>query len=203
MVLDPGTAMRIPKGSILGIQAHYVTTGKAETDRVRVGLRFPKGPVEKRAEVLVVTDTKFAIPAGAFAHRVAAARKVAGDSTVIGLFAHMHLRGRDMTFVAERPGAEPDTLLMIPNYDFEWQSSYRYQEGTVKLPAGTRVRVIAHFDNSTLNPFNPDATAVVRFGQQTFEEMMYGFVYLTRDDSGPGFRVDPATGYEVTGGGPR
>ncbi len=192
--LDPGTALRIPKGSVLGVQAHYVTTGQKETDKVRIGLRFPKQPITRRAEVLVVTNTRFAIPPGASAHRVVGKRRVAADSTVIGMFAHMHLRGRDMTFVARRPGVEPDTLLMIPNYDFEWQASYRAHDGAVQLPAGTDVEVFAHFDNSTLNPFNPDPTATVRFGQQTFEEMMYGFVFMTRDGEKLDLRVDPKTG---------
>jgi len=200
MVLDPGTAMRIPKGSVLGLQAHYVTTGKREVDRVRVGLRFPRTRVTRRAEVLVVTNTRFAIPPGAEAHRVAGTRQVGTDATVIGMFAHMHLRGRDMTFVAHRPGAEPETLLMIPNYDFDWQASYRCHEGKVKLPAGTRVEVFAHFDNSRFNPFNPDPDATVRFGQQTFEEMMYGFVFLTRDAEQLDLTVDPKTGHAVAGG---
>ncbi len=195
-VLDPGTAFKIPKGSVFAIQAHYVTTGKPETDRLRVGVRFPKSSVARRAEVLVVTNTRFAIPAGEHAHVVAAARRMPADSSVIGYFAHMHLRGRDMTFVAHRPGAAADTLLMIPNYDFEWQASYRPHEGTVRLPAGTRIEVIAHFDNSAFNPFNPDPTEVVRFGQQTFEEMMYGFVFFARDGEDLGVRVDPSTGRE-------
>lgn len=193
-VLDPGTAFGIPKGSALGIQAHYVTTGKLETDRVRVGLRFPRTKIDRRAEVLVVTNTRFAIPPRAHAHRVEARRKLEADSTLIGLFAHMHLRGRDMTFVAHPPHATAETLLMIPNYDFEWQASYRFQAGRKQLPAGTRIEVFAHFDNSKFNPHNPDADAVVRFGQQTFEEMMYGFVFYTRNGADLGLMVDAKTG---------
>lgn len=193
-VMDPGTAFCIPKGSALGIQAHYVTTGKPETDRIRVGLRFPRQKVAKRAEVLVVTNTRFAIPPGAPAHRVEARRKFDADVTLIGLFAHMHLRGRDMTFVAHAPEQKPQTLLMIPNYDFEWQASYRFHRGKVQLPANTRVEVFAHFDNSTFNPHNPDAKATVRFGQQTFDEMMYGFVFYTRNGPDLDLQIDPATG---------
>ncbi|MBI5852195.1 MAG: redoxin family protein [Planctomycetes bacterium] len=193
MVLDPGTAMLIQKGSRLGIQAHYVTVGTAETDSIQVGMRFPKGPVTKRAEVIVVTNTRFAIPPGAPAHRVAATRKVATDSTVIGYSAHMHLRGRDMTFVAHRPERKPEILLTVATYDFDWQTSYRCHEGAVKLPASTRLEVFAHFDNSRFNPFNPDPEATVKFGQQTDEEMMYGFVFVTRDQP-IDLRVDPATG---------
>jgi len=196
MVLDRGTAMRIPKGSMLGIEAHYVTTGKPETDRIRVGLRFPKVKVTRRAEVIVITDRRFAIPPGAESHLVRASRSVSANSTVIGYFAHMHLRGRDMTFIAQRPGMTDDVLLMIPNYDFDWQSSYRPPQGSVKLQKGTTLEVRAHFDNSRFNPFNPDPEAVVRFGQQTYEEMMYGFVFVTRDEPAADFEVDPTTGHE-------
>jgi hypothetical protein len=196
MVLDPGTAMRIPKGSVLGLEAHYVASGRPETDRVRIGLRFPKVPVTRRAEVIVAGNTRFTIPPGAGAWRVAARRVVAGDSTVIGYCAHMHLRGRDMTFVARRPGAAPETLLMVPDYDFAWQASYRCR-GDVRLPAGTLLEVFAHFDNSGFNPYNPDPTAAVRFGRQTHDEMMYGFVFVTRDGEGLALEVDPETGREL------
>ncbi|MFO1050722.1 MAG: redoxin family protein [Planctomycetota bacterium] len=199
MMLDPGTAMKIPAGSRLGLQAHYVTTGKPEVDRIHVGLRFPRTKVTRAAEVLVVTNTRFVIPPGAFAFPVGARRRVKVDSTIIGLFAHMHLRGRDMTFVAHPPAAEPTTLLMIPDYDFDWQQSYRFHEGKVKLAAGTVVEVKAHFDNSTLNPFNPDPTAEVRFGEQTFDEMMYGFVFLTRDGETLALDIDPKNGRVLAG----
>lgn len=198
MVLDPGTAMRIPAGSRLGIQAHYVTTGKPESDRIRVGLRFPRQAATRRAEVIVVTNTRFVIPAGASAHPVVGRRRVHGESTLIGLFAHMHLRGRDMTFIAHRPDAPADTLLMVPNYDFDWQSSYRAPEGAVRFPAGTQLEVIAHFDNSAFNPFNPDPTVDVRFGEQTFEEMMYGFAFVTRDDETLALEIDPRNGHVVS-----
>ena len=195
-VLDPGTAFKVPKGSVFAIQAHYVTTGKPETDRIRIGIRFPKAQVAHRAEVLVVTNTRFAIAAGASSHPVTASRRMPADASVIGLFSHMHLRGRDMTFVAHRPQGPPETLLMIPNYDFDWQSSYRPPQGSVKLQKGTTLEVRAHFDNSRFNPCNPDPEAGVRVGQQTYEEMRYGFVFVTRDEPAADFEVDPTTGHE-------
>ncbi|MGE0142686.1 MAG: redoxin family protein [Planctomycetota bacterium] len=194
MILDPGTAMRIPAGSRLGLQAHYVTTGKPETDRIEVGLRFPRGRVERVAEVHVISNRRFRIPPGVHDHEVRARRTLAHDITVIGYFAHMHLRGRDMTFAAVDPAGAESILLRIPNYDFEWQSSYRCKPGAVRLAAGTRLTVVAHFDNSAFNPFNPDPSAEVRFGEQTFDEMMYGFVYATRDGSAANLDIDPATG---------
>jgi hypothetical protein len=82
----------------------------------------------------------------------------------------------------------------VPNYSFDWQDSYRWSPGAQKFPAGTRVDVLAHFDNSKFNPYNPDASVPVRFSQQTDGEMMYGFLFFTYDDERLGLEVDPKTG---------
>ena len=85
-------------------------------------------------------------------------------------------------------------MLMIPNYSFDWQLPYYLPRGAKKYPAGTRFEAVAHFDNSAFNPYNPDPTAEVREGQQTFEEMMYGYVFFTNDDEELNLAVDPKTG---------
>jgi len=123
MVLDPGTALRIPAGSALALQAHYVTTGQAEEDRLQLGLRFPRVPVQKELRVQIVADFRFAIPPGANAHPVKAARKFDVDALGIGMFVHMHLRGRDMTVRALPPAGTAETLLQVPAYNFDWQQS--------------------------------------------------------------------------------
>ncbi|MGE3170977.1 MAG: redoxin family protein [Planctomycetota bacterium] len=197
MVLDPGTAVRIPKGSALVLQAHYVTTGQPEVDRLRVGLRFPRGVVDKELRVLIVHDRRFAIPPGAAAHPVEAARTLPCDARGIGLFVHMHLRGRDMSVLAEPPDGAGETLLVVPNYNFDWQQSFRWEQAGRPFAKGTRIRALAHFDNSASNPFNPDPGATVRFGQQTVDEMMYAFLFYTQEGERLGLRVDPATGHVV------
>jgi hypothetical protein len=83
---------------------------------------------------------------------------------------------------------------MVPNYDFDWQLPYHLPYGQMRFPAGTRFECLAHFDNSTFNPYNPDPSATVRDGQQTFEEMMYGFVFYTKDDEQLNLQVDMETG---------
>jgi hypothetical protein len=65
--------------------------------------------------------------------------------------------------------------LSVPAYDFGWQSVYRLTEPK-RLPKGTRIECLAHFDNSAKNPANPDPTMTVRWGEQTFEEMMIGYL---------------------------
>lgn len=194
--LEPGMAVLIPQGSVLGLQVHYVSTGKKEKDQVAVGLRFPRGPVSHRLRHHQITNLRFEIPPGAPAHEVVGKKTFDAAIVGIGMFAHMHVRGRDMTFVAHRPDASAETLLQVPNYSFDWQQSYRFPDG-VTFPAGTRIEVTAHFDNSPWNPFNPDPARAVRFGLQTEDEMMYGFFFYRLAGEDLGLRVDPATGREV------
>ena len=126
-----------------------------------------------------------------------ATRTFAADSTGIGMFSHMHLRGKDMTFRAIYPamsGKRTKSLLAIPNYNFDWQISYRWAAGQKKFPTGTQYEVTAHFDNSAFNPYNPDPKATVKEGEQTFQEMMYGFLFYTHDDEQLGLEIDPKTG---------
>ncbi len=194
MQLDAGVALLIPAGAIVGLQIHYVPTGTAETDRTTVGFRFPREVVQQRLRHHQIANTRFEIPPGAPAHLVQATRKFDADSVGIGMFVHMHLRGRDMDFVAHLPDGSDETLLLVPNYSFDWQTAYVWPKGAQVFPAGTRVECRAHFDNSTFNPFNPDAKRAVRFGQETTDEMMYGFLFFVARDERLGLRIDPETG---------
>ena len=92
------------------------------------------------------------------------------------------------------PDGKQETLLAVPNYNFDWQMSYRWPANKIKFPAGTRLDCTAHFDNSKFNPYNPDPKAAVREGQQTFQEMMYGFLFYTDDAEKLGLEIDPKTG---------
>lgn len=203
MVLDPGTAVRIPAGSVLALQAHYVTTGEPEQDRLQVGLRFPRVPVQRELQVAIAADFRFEIPPGARAHPVRAARTLPEDAIGIGMFVHMHLRGRDMAVTAEAPDGSQETLLVVPNYNFDWQQSYRWVPGQRRFAKGTRIRALAHFDNSAWNPFNPDPTVPVKFGLETTDEMMYLFLFWERAEEQLGLVVDPASGRVLSqaGGG--
>ncbi|HMF11716.1 MAG TPA: redoxin family protein, partial [Gemmataceae bacterium] len=172
MTLPDGTGFRIPKGSSPALQIHYVSTGKPEKCRISVGFKFASGTVQKRLQHLRLYDKKFAIPPGAPAHRVEHSRTLDCDAEGVALFVHMHLRGRDMTFVAHYPDRTDETLLVVPNYSFDWQMPYRWAEGKKRFPKGMRLEAIAHYDNSKFNPYNPDPTVTVREGQETKDEMM-------------------------------
>jgi thiol-disulfide isomerase/thioredoxin len=194
MTLGTGVGFRIPQGALLLLQVHYVSTGKKEKCRIAVGMKYASGRIDQHLRFLLLEDKQFAIPPGAPAHRVAASRVLPHDAVGIGLFSHMHVRGRDMTFTAHYPGGHSETLLVVPNYSFDWQMPYVWEPGRKKLPQGTRLEAVAHYDNSAFNPFNPDPGATVKCGQQTFHEMMNGFVFYVAADERLGFDIDGATG---------
>jgi hypothetical protein len=194
MSLDDGVGFCIPAGSVLGLQIHYVATGKAEKCRVSVGLRYPRNVVQQQLRHIQLNTRRFAIPPGAPAHRVAASRVLDRDIEGVGMFAHMHLRGKDMTFSAHLPDGKSETLLIIPNYSFSWQVPYRWQPGAKRFPKGTRLECVAHFDNSAFNAYNPDPTATVRHGPQTHHEMMYGFFFYLDAAERLGLTIDSKTG---------
>lgn len=197
LIADEGMALKIPKGSVVGLQVHYTTSGKPKKNRMSVGFRFPRGVVHKEIRHLQVTTSKIAIPPGASAHPIVSSRTLPCDASGIGMFSHMHLRGKDMTFIAHAPGGEAETLLTIPNYHYAWQQNYRWEPGAKKFAKGTRIEVIAHYDNSAFNPFNPDPKAEVRSGPQTFHEMMFGFFFYTDDAEDLNLQVDSKTGREI------
>lgn len=198
LVADEGVACRIPKNSVVALQIHYTTTGKPEKNRMRVGFKYPRGVVHKQLKHLQVTTSRIAIPPGAAAHPVVASRVLPCDASGIGMFSHMHLRGKDMTFISHGPAGEKETLLSIPNYNYAWQQNYRWQPGTKKFAKGTRIEVVAHYDNSPFNPFNPNPKAAVREGPQTFHEMMFGFFFYLDDSEDLNLSVDPRTGHALS-----
>jgi hypothetical protein len=194
MNLQDDIGFRIPKGAMLALQIHYVTTGKPEKCRLAVGLRYARGTVQKQLRFTLLVDTRFAIPPGAPAHPVINSKVLDRDALGIGLFSHMHLRGKDMTFRAHYPDGKSETLLLIPNYSFNWQMPYRWAFGKKALPKGTRLECIAHYDNSDFNPYNPDPKATVRDGPQTYQEMMNGFVFWVDAQEKLDLSIDPKTG---------
>jgi mono/diheme cytochrome c family protein len=174
MMLPPNVGLKLPAGGTLVWQMHYTPTGRAERDRSQFGIRFCK---EKPAvEMLTgsVLESDFVIPAGAENHRVSATMRLREDVTVLSMTPHMHLRGKSFDYTAVLPDGTQEDLLSVPAYDFNWQTSYKLAEPRF-FPAGTRIRCVAHYDNSEKNFANPDPEKSVRWGDQTWEEMMIGF----------------------------
>jgi hypothetical protein len=171
----PGMAKRVPAGSKFIFQMHYTPNGSVQTDRSSVGLIFV--PEEEVTHQLVTTYTAnfdFEIPPNTANHLVEAKQTLQRDATMIGLFPHMHLRGKSMKYDVTYPDGKTETLLDVPNYDFNWQLWYSLAEPKV-LPKGTEMHVTAYFDNSSDNLANPDPDSTITFGEQTWEEMMIGW----------------------------
>ena len=171
----------IPAGSDLVFQMHYTTNGRAGADQSSIGLIFSKGVPEKRVLTLQLTNDHFVIPPGAPDYRVEARGTLPNDATLLSFFPHMHLRGKRFEYnliekepnARGKPGVEIEPLLRV-NYHFHWQMSYRLAQ-PLSLKAGTELQAVAWYDNSKENPHNPDPDAAVRWGEQTYDEMMVGF----------------------------
>ena len=169
-----GMAKLIKAGSNLVFQMHYTPNGTESKDRSIVGLKFTKKPVDKVIYTTAAFDMRFVIPPFAANHEVKAVYDCEADTHIISFSPHMHLRGKDIVYTARYPDGRSEILLSVPKYDFNWQVYY-YPEKTLVLPKGTTIEVTAHFDNSTANKLNPDPSKPVRFGEQTWDEMMNGF----------------------------
>lgn len=180
MMLKPGLAKLIPKRSRLVFQMHYTPNGKAQKDRSYIGLVFAKKPPEKEIICQPVFNAVFKIPKGADNYEVKASFTFKKDGYVSAFMPHMHLRGKDFMFRAEYPDGRQETLLFVPKFNFNWQSVYRPLE-PLPMPKGTRIVAIAHFDNSKNNPNNPDPQRDVYWGDQTWQEMMIGWVDFAYD----------------------
>jgi peroxiredoxin len=175
LVLQPGQAKKLPKGAALVFQMHYTPNGVEQDDRSSVGLIFAKQPPKAEVRTRSIAQRWLSIPPGAANHEVKSVTTFDRDADLLSLMPHMHLRGKDFKYEVEFPDGRKEVLLSVPRYDFNWQSNYRLAK-PLRLPAGTRIRCTAHFDNSADNPNNPNPKATVRWGDQTWDEMMIGFV---------------------------
>jgi hypothetical protein len=179
-ILRPGQGKLIKAGSDFVFQLHYTANGKAGADRTRIGLVFAKEPPAERIYTAAVQNRKFEIPAGDPNYRVDAAVTIQEAATLTALLPHMHLRGKDFEYRIVYPTGESEVLLRVPKYSFNWQLSY-YLSKPIALTKGTRIECTAHFDNSPNNPNNPNPAVAVRWGDQSWEEMMIGFFDLAFD----------------------
>jgi len=174
--LPEGWGKRVRAGSRFYFQLHYTPNGTETSDRTRLALGFARGPIEREVTARTVMNMGFVIPPNAEAASFDATSRFLAPARLLAVMPHMHVRGKSMRVELERAGARR-TLLDVPRYDFNWQHTYRFEQ-PIDLEAGDAIRVTAVFDNSAGNPFNPDPNARVRFGEQTFDEMLVGFLDL-------------------------
>lgn len=172
-----GMAKLIPAGSKLVFQVHYTPNGKATPDLSRIGFLF--ADPTKITHAVMTSEAKLTsglvIPPRAENHRMEAdSSKAPVEVQLLNLMPHMHVRGKSFAYELRTPDGRRETLLDIPRYDFNWQTSYQLTEPR-KLPAGSSLHCIAHYDNSENNPNNPNPNSTVRWGEQTWDEMLIGY----------------------------
>lgn len=174
-IAGPEQGRLVRAGSHMLFQMHYTASGKAVTDRTRVGIVFAKTTPKTRVVNDAVINTSLRIPPGAPNHPVTAIATIHHDTAIGGFGPHMHLRGKAMRYELLRAGSDTaETLLDVPAYDFNWQLKYHPREW-VPVKKGDRIRVTSWFDNSPNNKYNPDPAKEVRWGDQSDSEMLFGF----------------------------
>ena len=172
-----GYAMLIPAGSDLVFQLHYTTNGKPATDVTRIGFVYAKKPPLKRVIRVQASNASFVLPPGAADYLVAGSAALGVDCELLAVYPHMHLRGKSMALSAVYPTGEREEFVRVPHYDFNWQLVYAFSKPRT-LPKGTVLQADATFDNSATNRSNPNPQATVRWGDQSWDEMMVGFFDL-------------------------
>ena len=179
--LPPGVGIWLPKDADIVLQVHYHKDGRPETDLSKIGLYFAKTPVTQALRIFPLAAPLWIAPGNAH-YQTHADLTIPADATLLEVMPHMHLLGRTMTVTATPPGATtPQTLVSVPDWDFNWQSTYVYRQ-PVKLPRGTKVHLTATYDNSASNPRNPtNPPKLVTWGEQTTDEMCLAFLFYTED----------------------
>jgi hypothetical protein len=174
-VFPEGFGKSLPAGATLKFQIHYTPFGKATNDQMRIAFRFSKEKPRHQVQVVGIANPGIRIPAGASNHEEWAALPVPREARILSFLPHMHVRGKAFRYEVMTPGGESQVVLDVPRYDFNWQLSYQLAE-PLRVEKGSRLRATAWFDNSSGNPANPDPAKNVRWGNQTFEEMLIGYL---------------------------
>jgi hypothetical protein len=173
--LPPEAGILLPARATFHFQTHYTSNGKQLTDTTRMGLYFRKDAPKYNFRSLVFANPKLRIPANTKWHEEVAENMLKEDAIIYTLHPHAHYRGKASRFIAYYPDGKQQTLLNIPAYDFNWQGTYELTK-PMAVPAGTRIVYTQWYDNSTQNKANPDANREVTWGEQTWDEMIFGVI---------------------------
>lgn len=177
--LPDGVGRLVPRGSDVILQVHYHPTGKPEVDRTRLGLHLCRKPVEQSIHWANATNDTLRLPAGDANVEVKATWHVPVDVEALAATPHMHELGRDFRMTAVLPDGSTRDLLDVPRWDPSWQNTYYFKE-RIALPKGTKVHVVAHFDNSDhpRNPHHPPR--LVTWGPSSTDEMLVGYLGVVK-----------------------
>jgi peroxiredoxin len=172
---SPDIARKIPAGSRLLFEVHYTPDGTEQTDRSSVGIILAKKPPAHAVEMNILANMLFRIPPQTADYRGEMTYTFPADAVVLSFMPHMHLRGISARYELTYPDGRTETLLSVPDYDFGWQSGYRFEK-PLQVPKGSKLTWIGHWDNSADNPRNPDPKKAVFWGLQTWDEMQNGWM---------------------------
>jgi peroxiredoxin len=175
LVCPPETALRLPKGCKLRFEMHYTPNGTKVKDRSYIGLTFAKKPPKFELFMSEFANMGITLPPHDPHYVAHATMRLPADARILSFVPHMHWRGKDYRYEVIYPDGKRKTVLSVPRWDFNWQNVYRFKE-PLKLPRGSKLHAVAHWDNSRNNPLNPAPEKKVAFGLQTWEEMMVGWV---------------------------
>jgi hypothetical protein len=187
MLAEPypaGTGKWVPKGSQFIFQMHYTTTGRAATDRSKLGLYLCKKKPAREFFTRAASTVDIEIQPNDPNSPASANYEFDRDVVLYEMGPHMHYRGKEVSYEVKYPGGKSEMILNVPNYDFNWQTMYRFDK-PMRLPAGSELIVNGAFDNSVRNPRNPDPSKPVYFGDQSWDEMFVGYIgytYVKPDD---------------------
>jgi len=175
-----GYATVLRKGTTVTFNMHYHKEpgpGTAVWDRSSAAIIFhePGEVIEHVVEGDPLGMFEFKIPPHDPDYSFESSYTFDKDAKIVWLTPHMHLRGKSALYEITRPGEETETLLHVPQYDFNWQHTYHFAE-PVLVPAGTRLDLTLSWDNSASNPHNPNPDREVGFGEPTTDEMGFGFM---------------------------
>jgi thiol-disulfide isomerase/thioredoxin/mono/diheme cytochrome c family protein len=176
-LFPPDTGVFLPADATLEFQMHYTTNGRATVDESKLGIWVYEEPPRDEVFSLILLNGKIRIPPHEKNHKEMAARELPKAAVIYNLLPHAHFRGKASEFSVIYPDGTEEVLLSVPNYDFNWQTTYELAEPKF-VPAGTRVVHTTWWDNSAQNPANPDPTIEVTWGEQSWEEMLFGAVLM-------------------------
>lgn len=180
LIYPEDAGMRVPAGTQFIFEMHYTPNGESAEDKSYFGMKLiDKENVKREIIGSQAINGDFKIQPHARNQTVTASRRIREDLSLITLTPHMHLRGKSFRYEVRHPGGKRETILDVPRYDFNWQLRYELTEPYF-LPRGSVLECTAVFDNSEANPNNPDPTKTVKWGQQSWEEMMIGFYTAVR-----------------------
>jgi peroxiredoxin len=182
-LLPDGYGHPLPRGADFILQLHYHRNGRTEKDRTAVGLYFAKKPDVKPYKSMIIRGNFWWIPAGDANYLAKGWTEVHEDCELHSVMPHMHMLGKKIKVTMTPPGGKPTTLVSINDWDYNWQETYWLKQ-SIAVKKGTRFEVEAVYDNSDRNPNNPfDPPQLVRFGEQTDNEMCFVFLGATTDAS--------------------